>query len=213
MRRLILTALLAVVVPCASAQRMIAPPHFSGAARPAGAPHLHRGYAPLGFFSDPLYYDALSTSASPSPSQPTVIMMQAAPPPPVPVQPPQPLMIVLDGDHYIRVGETETSRAQMLEPEAFQPSTMPSHPAPQATATPAIDPVTLIFRDGHREQVTDYTIADGILYSRADYFTDGSWNKKIALASLNLPETVETNLSHGVAFRLPTSPNEVIVRP
>jgi hypothetical protein len=122
-------------------------------------------------------------------------------------------MIVLQGDHYIRVGETETSRAQMLEPEAFQPSTMPSHPAPQAAPPPAVDPVILIFRDGHREQITDYTIADGILYSRADYYTDGSWNKKIALASLNLPDTVDTNRARGIPFRLPTAPNEVIVRP
>ena len=213
MRRLILIALLAAVVPCASAQRMIsvAPP-FAGAQRPASPQHHRWGYAPLAFFSDPLYYDALSATSTTA--QPTVIMLQSAPPPPAaPVPPPQPLMIVLEGDHYVRIGEAETTRAEMTKPEAFQPSSMPSHPAVKSTVTLTLDPVTLIFRDGHHEEVTDYTIADGILYSRADYFTDGSWNKKIALKSLNLQETIETNRTRGIRFQLPTAPNEVIVRP
>ena len=71
----------------------------------------------------------------------------------------------------------------------------------------------LVFRDGHREQVFDYTIADGVLYAHADYFTTGSWNRKIELSSLNLSETVKSNQSQGVRFQLPSAPNEVIVGP
>jgi hypothetical protein len=213
MRRLMLIVLLTAIASSATAQRMISPPHFSSAPRSNATQRIQRGYFPLGLFSDPFYFDALSTSASPGPSQPAVIMMQAAPPPPAPVPPAQPLMIVLDGDHYIRIGETETTRVEMIEPEAFHSSTMPSHPAPQAATAAKLDPVTLIFRDGHQERVSDYTIADGILYARADYFSEGSWNKKIALAALNLPKTVEANDKQGVAFQIPTAPNEVIVRP
>ena len=70
-----------------------------------------------------------------------------------------------------------------------------------------------MFRDGHREEVSDYTIADGNLYTHDDYYTNGSWNRKIELSSLNLLETVRSNQSRNVRFRLPSSPNEVIVRP
>jgi len=71
----------------------------------------------------------------------------------------------------------------------------------------------LVFRDGHREEVSDYTIADGVLYARGDYYRDGAWNRKIELKSLNLPETIHSNDARGVHVQLPTSPNEVITRP
>jgi hypothetical protein len=76
-----------------------------------------------------------------------------------------------------------------------------------------LPPATLIFRDGHSEEVRDYTIADGILYARGDYYADGYWNKKIGLASLNIPETLQANATRNVKFVLPSSPNEVITRP
>ncbi len=74
-------------------------------------------------------------------------------------------------------------------------------------------PAVLVFRDGHREEVSEYTIADGALYTRTDYYTAGSWNRQIELSALNLPDTVKSNQSRGVRFQLPSSPNEVIVRP
>jgi len=82
---------------------------------------------------------------------------------------------------------------------------------------PTLAPAVLVFRDGHHEEVSDYTIADGILYTHGNLYTAGagsagSWNRKIVLSSLNLPETMLLNHSHGVNFQLPTAPNEVIVR-
>jgi hypothetical protein len=71
----------------------------------------------------------------------------------------------------------------------------------------------LVYRDGHRQETSSYTIADGILYASADYATTGAWNQKIALSSLNVPETVATNSSRGLHFQLPAAPNEVIVGP
>jgi hypothetical protein len=73
--------------------------------------------------------------------------------------------------------------------------------------------VLLIFRDGHSQEVRDYTIADGILYARGDYYTDGYWNKTIALTTLNISETLQANNERNVKFILPASPNEVITRP
>ena len=98
----------------------------------------------------------------------------------------------------------------MIEPDAIDRIHAERH---AAAADPELVPAILIFRDGHREEVSEYTIADGSLYTRADYYTNGSWNRKIELSSLNLSETVRSNQSRGVRFQLPSFPNEVIVRP
>ena len=90
-----------------------------------------------------------------------------------------------------------------------QPSSAPI----RAAAIPELPPAVLIFRDGHREEASEYTIADGVLYTRADYYTTGSWTRKIELSSLNLSETAKSNESRGIKFQIPSSPNEVIVRP
>ena len=85
--------------------------------------------------------------------------------------------------------------------------------APHASPAKEMPSSVLVFRDGRREQVSDYTIADGILYAHSDYFTTGSWNRKIELSSLNLAETIKSNQSQGIRFQLPSAPNEVIVGP
>jgi len=83
-------------------------------------------------------------------------------------------------------------------------------PAAAARVLPA---AILIFRDGHSQEVHDYTIADGFLYARGDFYTDGYWNKKIDLAALDLAATMQTNSARNVKFVIPSSPNEVITRP
>jgi hypothetical protein len=128
--------------------------------------------------------------------------------------PAQPLMIELQGDRYVRVTGPEISGAEMIDrmPERSplpEPSSAPIH----AAAIPELPPAVLIFRDGHREEASEYTIADGVLYARTDYYATGSWIKKIELSSLNLSETAKSNESRGVKFQIPSSPNEVIVRP
>ena len=217
MRRLFLVALLTALTPGMNAQRVRgAPPHF--------APSYHRsGHAlsvlyPLAY-SDPLYSDHLSSAASPAASQPPIVMVQALPAPsPAPEQPSapsEPLMIELQGDHYVRVSGDVRSRAQVIDPmldSAQQPRPRSDSPA-QALPTAALPSSVLIFRDGHREEISDYTIADGVLYTRSDYYTTGSWNRKIELSSLNLPETVKFNQSRGRHFQFPAAANEVIVGP
>ena len=76
-----------------------------------------------------------------------------------------------------------------------------------------LPPAVLVFRDGHGEEVHDYTIADGFLYARGDFYSDGYWNKKIDLSTLDLSQTLQTNSTRSVKFILPSSPNEVITRP
>jgi hypothetical protein len=122
---------------------------------------------------------------------------------------PQPLMIELQNGRYVRINSTPAN-GEVL------PAKSSSSDAPDTRAaapTHDLPPAVLVFRDGRSEEVRDYTIADGILYARGDYYTDGYWNKKIALDALNITETVQANTTRNVKFVLPTSPNEVITRP
>jgi hypothetical protein len=74
-------------------------------------------------------------------------------------------------------------------------------------------PAILVFRDGHREQVREYTLADGALYARGDYWIDGYWNRKILISSLDLAATMAANRQSGVDFVLPSGPNVVVIGP
>jgi hypothetical protein len=141
----------------------------------------------------------------------------------------QPLMIELQNGRYIRVNNTAVDgEALPLTPAQNSQSTKLTHHSstrPRATnSTPAgpivaaltahnLPPAVLVFRDGHTEEVRDYTIADGILYARGDYYTDGYWNKNIDLATLDVGQTLQANATRNVKFVLPSSPNEVITRP
>lgn len=146
----------------------------------------------------------------------------------------QPLMLELQNGQYVRVnanaaevddahdltspvnGKTPNKKAQPAK-SARNHSSSPADSSPGLEATGSrpreLPPATLIFRDGHSEEVRDYTIADGILYARGDYYADGYWNKKIDLVALNIAETVQANTARNVKFVLPSSPNEVITRP
>jgi hypothetical protein len=118
-------------------------------------------------------------------------------------------MIELQGDRYVHVSGPDTSGAEMIDRIPERESSTLIH----SVAASELPPAVLVFRDGHREEASEYTIADGVLYTRADYYATGSWTRKIELSSLNLPETAKSNESRGVKFRVPSSPNEVIVRP
>jgi hypothetical protein len=139
----------------------------------------------------------------------------------------QPLMIELQNGRYVQVSshgearelsnlpaETRTGSAQSARNHSMPPETtnLANSQAPVIAAAHHLPPAVLVFRDGHSEEVRDYTIADGVLYARGDYYMDGYWNKQIDLASLNLPQTLQANASRNVSFVLPSSPNEVITR-
>jgi hypothetical protein len=220
MRGLLLITLMAAMAPWGAAQRMASavPPRLSSRFHDGGHPRSSFFY-PLGF-SDPFYSDYLPSTGYTTGSPPPVIILQSpstAAPAPAPASP---LMIELHGDRYVQVSGPESSGVEMIPPEKFDAAPNPAlrSPGPSGTvirrvAAPELPPAILVFRDGHREETSDYTIADGVLYARGDYYTNGSWNRKIELSSLNLPETIKSNQSRGVRFQLPSSPNEVIVRP
>jgi hypothetical protein len=210
MRPLILAGLLAALTPFAAAQRM---------GQGAGSHHPFR--SPTLLYYDPYYSDALYRE--PVPASTPVIVLQAPSPAPEaerPSTPTQPLMIELQDGHYVRISGEDTSTAEIkqIDPPparalvSRRPGTRSVIAAP-TRAPQQLTPAILVFLDGRCEEVSDYTIADGTLYAHSNYYTDGSWNKKIALSSLNLPDTLTANQSRGIKFQIPTAPNEVIVRP
>jgi len=224
MKHFLLAALLIALPASLFAQRS-GFAHFSGHSTNFSAPHFsHRGYSgagyyPLGLF-DPLYSDYLSSTGYPVASQPPNILMQSPQPATareVSTSSSQPLMIELQGDRYVQISGDRNSDAQMIDQfpvahvtrnqVAKDSDTQTLHPAPQPTVA------VLVFRDGRRQEISAYTIADGVLYATADYYTSGAWNQKIDLSSLNLADTIASNNSRGLRFQLPSSPNEVIVGP
>src|SRR5579864_4114534 len=216
MRRLLLITLLAAIPNPVFAQRMSAGPRFSGRPAPFHSSHFNRGagayYLPL---FDPFYADYLFTPQYPA-SQPPVTVTQppAAPSAPVSSPPAQPLLIELRGDRYVQISGEADSQSEIIDQTLASSIGLEKHAEAQHSSPPLHYTVTvLLFRDGHREEVSNYTIVDGFLYASSGYINAGAWIRKVELSSLNLPETIASNQSHGVQFRLPQAPNEVIVGP
>jgi len=69
-------------------------------------------------------------------------------------------------------------------------------PAPMPDAKPGA-PTILVFRDGHKQNVTNYAIMGQTVY----IFDDRT--KKVALADLDVPATVKANDDQGVEFQVP----------
>ena len=152
------------------------------------------------------------------PQVPQVVVVQA---PPAEAQPdaklPEPLMIELEGEHYVRFQGAEATQRRIADAQGPSTGAMPSSSRREmASVKPegeALSPVVLIYRDGRRASVREYTIVDDTLYASGDYWVDGYWQKKIQVSSLNIPATIKTNQEHGVNFVLPSSSDEVITRP
>lgn len=194
--------------------------------RHAGRPiaRLHRshhsstgsGYIPY-FYDD---YDSEPETSEPPPPQ--TVESAAQPAPAVAVSKPG-LVLELQGDHWVRLtnyGELQTgeqSRQPALESGSKpQPAPIPaSNPrrilAVEASA--ALPPAVLVFRDGHKEEITKYTIVGTTLCTSSDYWNSGSWTRKIQIAELDVPETLKLNQERGAKFALPSGPNEVVMRP
>lgn len=201
-----------VFAPALLAQRggvaIASGPHFGiqASARGTGFPssRFARGTSAL-FLGDPFlldYADYQPYVAPPAQPQVVVVPAISAPPEPAPARL-EPLLIEWRGDRYVRIA----SDANPAPPDYAAPTaTLP-------TTAHAVSPAVLVFRDGSRQEVSNYTIVGDALYTDGDRWVSGSWSKKIALASLDVASTLRANQERGVAFRLPTSPNEVVVRP
>jgi hypothetical protein len=134
---------------------------------------------------------------------------------------PGPLLIEWQGDRYVRFGGAEETeeRGASAHPDYAAPTITKAPMKPPMSATqkertepPAgeFPPAVLVYRDGHREEIPDYAIADGVIYVRGNYWQNGYWTKRIPLSALDPPATMQANQQRGVKFMLPSAPNVVI---
>jgi hypothetical protein len=86
------------------------------------------------------------------------------------------------------------------------PSVAPPQPAPAPEVKPG-EPTVLVFRNGKRQEVTNYAIMGDALY----VFDQGK--KKIALADLDIPATVKANDDRGREFKVPPVPKKKTATP
>src|SRR5262245_54186533 len=115
-------------------------------------------------------YEQNETQASP----PQVITVQPAPvpaPAPAPASPVESLVLENQGGQWVRISNFGQQSALITSP---QPDSA------RAGASPAkLPPAVLVFRDGHNEEVERYMIQGGVIFIGANYWSTGSWTKKV----------------------------------
>jgi hypothetical protein len=70
-----------------------------------------------------------------------------------------------------------------------------------------------VYRDGHTEDVSSYSIIGPMIYTETGYWIDGNSTRTIQIADLDITATLKQNQQRGVKFDLPSGPNEVMIRP
>lgn len=193
----------------AGRSRGTAPPFVSTTGR-FGRRERHRhgsGFFYPGLFPD--YYEPVETEEPPVEQQ-VVVQQPAAEP--APAKPIEPLVLEERDGQWVRVA---TGTHVPLGESSGANSAQAAHARPGAAATQTEAPLpaaVLVFRDGHREKVSKYMIEGKTLYLSADYWSTGSWSRKIPLSELDIPGSLRANAERGAEFKLPRGPNEVVVR-
>lgn len=105
-----------------------------------------------------------------------------------------------DPSYHMIVEQPPASPYEDMPEQAYAPPM--AAPQPPAAPPPEVkpgDPTVLVFRNGKKQEVTNYAIMGDSLY----VFDQG--RKKIALADLDLPATVKANDDRGLEFKVPPS--------
>jgi hypothetical protein len=139
-------------------------------------------------------------------------MLNPANSPAPPAKPAESIVVELRGDHWVRLtsyGPSEISGMQSTGHAAVATSVAFDLTPPP----PVLPPAVLVFRDGHQEEASKYTIISKTIYIKSSYWSSGSWTRKILVAELDLPATLNANQARGTKFTLPTGPGEVMIRP
>lgn len=142
---LISVLLAAALAPCAVAQM-----RGGGFGRGAGfSGHFSRGFGRSAvLFGDPFFYTGYpSGSLASEMSSPQVFLQRPAAAAPEPKR--VPLLIELQGDHYVRFsGDGEGDRGEAVQSATNRSVVGGPTPGPVAIATHELPPAVLIFRDG-----------------------------------------------------------------
>ena len=133
-----------------------------------------------------------------------------------------PLLIEWQGDRYVRFGGAAVGSAAHPDyAEHYRESAVTGRPtspmqkqlaasSPRDIPPKDLPPTVLVYRDGHREEIPDYAIADGVIYIRGGDWQSGAWTKHIPLSALDAAATVQANQERGAKFMLPSASNVVI---
>jgi len=169
---------------------------FERGRHPFGRSPFFYGYGYPYLYSDYEPYDY--EYSQPQPSTPPAPVVQEKPEPL-----PDPVLLELHGTQWIKVTNFGEASQQVLNPSAQA----------KAQAPKEIPPAVLVYRDGHSEEVTSYSIIGAAIYTKSDYYASGNWTRTIQIADLDIPATLKQNQQRGVKFDLPSGPDEVVIRP
>ena len=147
------------------------------------------------YWSSDYYEDSYPPEAALQPATPPRAPVAETGPEPVPSA----VLLELQGNQWVKVSAFASAT----------PTTKSIAPAVARELPPAV----IVYRDGHSEELSSYSIIGTTLYAKADYLTTGAWTRKVLLADLDLPATIKQNQERGLKFDLPSGPNEVILRP
>jgi hypothetical protein len=147
-----------------------------------------------------------------------VLMVAPQPAPPAPAPAPStPLLLENHDGQWVRIptGNEIPVAPQPAKQEMASASTNARSgyvELPVAAPAAPLPPAVIVFRDGHTEEVAKYMIQGVDLYTTSDYYSTGSWTRKIPLSQLDIPASLKVNKERGTKFNLPSGPNEVVIR-
>ena len=179
------------------------------------------GYGYFPYFDSDLESENVDSPppAEPPPPQVVFVPAPAAAAPAPASKSAESLLLERHGETWLRIspsGDAHAVAGERFERSTGSASSTATNPAtgPNDAAVPAeLPPAVLVFRDGHTEQVRKYVIVGNMLVTSGDYWSTGSWTRKIPIADLNIPETLQVNRERGTGFSLPSRPGEVMMRP
>jgi len=179
----------------------------------------HRFLNNSAYLFPPYFYDDGIDDGPAGPQEPQVQVSISEPvqPPAPPAKPIEPLLLENRDGQWVRVptGSQMQAIPDLTIPGSTQSSGLQSGirgPVGAITAVPELPPAQIVFRDGHAEEVQKYMIQAGVLYTASDYWTTGTWTRKIPLNELDIPASLKLNKERGTKFNLPSGPNEVAIR-
>jgi hypothetical protein len=162
------------------------------------------------------YYDSYSDGGEQVADEgPAPYVVQGAAPasPAVASKQSESVVMELRGDHWVRLtsyGVMEVA-GQASAPQSERVGSTAALVRTEAPA--ALPPAVLVFRDGHQEDIAKYTIVGPTIFLKADYWSSGSWTRKVQISDLNVAATLKANQDRGAKFSLPSRPGEVMMRP
>jgi hypothetical protein len=171
-------------------------------------------FASLGF--GPYFYPEYDSEPGTDQLSPQIVAADM-PPASLP-RPPEALVLELHGGRWMRItnyGQSQTG-GQFSQTDSEPVSNLPSatpRRIPAAEAHSDLPTAVLVFRDGHKEEIGKYVIIGATICTSANYWSSGSWTRKVQIVQLDIPATLKLNQERGAKFSLPSGPNEVMIRP